>query len=570
MFWVRELGRVATRDTEKEWLEVARGKTVRQIEQLVSGKPPGARPSDPGRPEARRHVLRFDVSAETYATFREATALIRRRTAEPLDDDALLLQLAREILRGPSDAGRSSYQISVTVCERCQRGVQHGAGANVELSPEIVEMMTCDVQLIGRVDTRVDEGSDDLDAASNDVDSGEVSEATPSQELGVRDCDLHAAEVQTEGSDRVLEVDADSEVMLAETNGGTRAEAVRAKYPGNVLQAEAHAEVYAETGAEMVQDRAETGTEMVRAGADTEMHAETGAEMLQAAAGADALGGADGESLHVLRAAEVLRAETDDEVSRAEHRPIQERRPALRLVSSRSRIPNSGRQSGLAVQHTHVGPVHSHAGPAVRTVQHTHVGPVHSHAGPAVRTVQHTHVGPVHSHAGPARSAVAVARPIAAAAHLPKATQSIAPAVRRHVYHRDRGRCVVPGCNFGGFLDVHHLNPRAEGGGHDTENLVTLCEGHHKALHTGQLWIEGSPSKKLRFLRADGTKYTDPPSARTIAVGEQVFGALRGLGFSERQARSAVRHVLETAETLCASTLLRAALVWLSAPLGSV
>ncbi|MFO7181616.1 MAG: HNH endonuclease [Pseudomonadota bacterium] len=151
---------------------------------------------------------------------------------------------------------------------------------------------------------------------------------------------------------------------------------------------------------------------------------------------------------------------------------------------------------------------------------------------------------------------------------LPKATQSVAPAVRRYVHHRDRGRCVVPGCNFGAFLDVHHLNPRAEGGGHDPENLVTLCDGHHTALHTGQLSLEGSPSTKLRFLRADGTKYTDPPSARAIAAGEQVFGALRTLGFSERQSKSAVKHVLETAETPCPATLLRAALALLTQSLA--
>src|SRR5690606_26706451 len=181
--------------------------------------------------------------------------------------------------------------------------------------------------------------------------------------------------------------------------------------------------------------------------------------------------------------------------------------------------------------------------------------------------VQCTHVGRLRSHVGPLRSVVAAATPIAEGT-LPKATQSIAPAVRRYVYHRDRGRCVVPGCSFGGFLDVHHLNPPAEGGGHDPENLVTLCEGHHTALHRGQLSIEGSPSTKLRFLRADGTEYTDPPSVRAIAVGEQVFGALRRLGFSERQARSAVRRVLETAETLCTATLLRAALGVLTAPRG--
>ncbi|HLV67448.1 MAG TPA: hypothetical protein VKY73_16615, partial [Polyangiaceae bacterium] len=95
---VRELARVATPDTVHEWLGAARGRTVRQIERLVSGKARGEHPADPGRPEARRRVLRFDVSAQTYATFREAAAAIRRRSSEPMNDDALLLQVAREIL----------------------------------------------------------------------------------------------------------------------------------------------------------------------------------------------------------------------------------------------------------------------------------------------------------------------------------------------------------------------------------------------------------------------------------------------------------------------------------------
>ena len=37
----RELTRVATPPTEKEWLEAAQGRTVREVEQLVSGHRPG-------------------------------------------------------------------------------------------------------------------------------------------------------------------------------------------------------------------------------------------------------------------------------------------------------------------------------------------------------------------------------------------------------------------------------------------------------------------------------------------------------------------------------------------------
>jgi len=149
-------------------------------------------------------------------------------------------------------------------------------------------------------------------------------------------------------------------------------------------------------------------------------------------------------------------------------------------------------------------------------------------------------------------------------ARLPKATQTIPPAVRRHVVHRDRGRCVVPGCTHATFVDGHHLWPRAEGGTHDPDNLVTVCANHHIALHAGRLTIEGSPSTKLRFLRADGSLYTEAPSARAVAVAEQVFGALRRLGFSERESKAAVARVLKTAETPCAETLLRAALAVLT------
>src|ERR1041384_8350170 len=67
---VRELTRVATPVTEASWLAAARGKNLRQIEELVADHRPGDRPDDPPDPEARTHVVRFDLSAETYAVLR--------------------------------------------------------------------------------------------------------------------------------------------------------------------------------------------------------------------------------------------------------------------------------------------------------------------------------------------------------------------------------------------------------------------------------------------------------------------------------------------------------------------
>lgn len=44
---LREVTRVATASTEREWLEAARGRTVREVERLVSGHTRGSHPSDP-------------------------------------------------------------------------------------------------------------------------------------------------------------------------------------------------------------------------------------------------------------------------------------------------------------------------------------------------------------------------------------------------------------------------------------------------------------------------------------------------------------------------------------------
>jgi hypothetical protein len=67
---IRELTRVATSDNESEWIAATRDRTLRQIEQLVSGHRPGDTPDDPPDDAARRHVLRFEVGGEVLATFR--------------------------------------------------------------------------------------------------------------------------------------------------------------------------------------------------------------------------------------------------------------------------------------------------------------------------------------------------------------------------------------------------------------------------------------------------------------------------------------------------------------------
>ena len=51
---VRELTRVAVRETEHEWLELARDKTLRQLEQMLAGKRSGDTPASPPDLSAQR------------------------------------------------------------------------------------------------------------------------------------------------------------------------------------------------------------------------------------------------------------------------------------------------------------------------------------------------------------------------------------------------------------------------------------------------------------------------------------------------------------------------------------
>ena len=125
-------------------------------------------------------------------------------------------------------------------------------------------------------------------------------------------------------------------------------------------------------------------------------------------------------------------------------------------------------------------------------------------------------------------------------AKTPRAKQSIPPAIRRLVLRRDGGRCRVPGFRHATFVDVHHLDPRSEGGGNDPENLATLCPAHHRANHRGELVVEGRPTTGLRFFHADGTAYGGSLSATVAAVRAKACRALQGMGYREKEAKRAL------------------------------
>ena len=152
---VRELTRVVTPATEAAWIARARGKNLREIEELVAHRKPGDTPDDPPDPQPRRHVVRFELSGETFALLRQTRTVLDDEHGQSLGDDQLVAAMCRAVLDGASTTeptGRAKFQVALTVCERCGTGWQEGAGAQIVVGPDVVERAMCDAQHVGSID----------------------------------------------------------------------------------------------------------------------------------------------------------------------------------------------------------------------------------------------------------------------------------------------------------------------------------------------------------------------------------------------------------------------------------
>ncbi len=66
-------------------------------------------------------------------------------------------------------------------------------------------------------------------------------------------------------------------------------------------------------------------------------------------------------------------------------------------------------------------------------------------------------------------------------------SQSLKQTTKDHILARDEGRCTYRQgnrrCTERVYLHVHHIQPKELGGTDDSQNLTTLCSGHHRAIH---------------------------------------------------------------------------------------
>jgi hypothetical protein len=152
---VRELCRVVVPETETEWLEHARGKCLRELEEAVAQREPGDLPTDPPRPDAAPMRISFEVKPETYALFRQVWKQLESECGHSLDGDSLVSAILHAAAAPPDSEerkGRAKFQIAITRCDWCKRAVQHGAGRTFAIGQAALERAECDAQSIGSLD----------------------------------------------------------------------------------------------------------------------------------------------------------------------------------------------------------------------------------------------------------------------------------------------------------------------------------------------------------------------------------------------------------------------------------
>jgi hypothetical protein len=92
----------------------------------------------------------------------------------------------------------------------------------------------------------------------------------------------------------------------------------------------------------------------------------------------------------------------------------------------------------------------------------------------------------------------------------------------RQLRHRDRG-CRFPGCGSTAFANAHHIVWWSRGGATDLNNLLLICGFHHRLIHEHGWTIERAGDGRVRWFRADGSRYRGGPERRTMNADHDAF-----------------------------------------------
>ncbi|MEZ4339006.1 MAG: hypothetical protein R3B82_20505, partial [Sandaracinaceae bacterium] len=153
---VRELCRVATPETEVEWLQSVEGKRAREVQREVAARSVGDRPSDPGDESLAPRRVTLTLSPDAFALLESARGKVTAERGEHVDDSGFVREVMLAYLAGGGerDAGTAAFQIAMTVGPD-GRARMHAGAEDVAVDDVVLQMACCDAQEVGVVDDGV-------------------------------------------------------------------------------------------------------------------------------------------------------------------------------------------------------------------------------------------------------------------------------------------------------------------------------------------------------------------------------------------------------------------------------
>jgi hypothetical protein len=148
----KELSRVMTPRTQSAYLQRARGKNLRDIEELVAGHKKGDDPDAPKDPAlmTRRWVVELPPSVD--ALLQQCRLAAANEQGSHVDDANLIELLCRDFLAGSSaPAGKPSrpaHRIVIQKCDDCARAWQEAPGRRVPLEDHELALAECDADIV--------------------------------------------------------------------------------------------------------------------------------------------------------------------------------------------------------------------------------------------------------------------------------------------------------------------------------------------------------------------------------------------------------------------------------------
>jgi hypothetical protein len=123
-------------------------------------------------------------------------------------------------------------------------------------------------------------------------------------------------------------------------------------------------------------------------------------------------------------------------------------------------------------------------------------------------------------------------------------TRNVPPSIGRALKLRDT-TCRFPGCCESRYVDAHHIKHWADGGETSLDNLVTLCQYHHRQLHRGSFSMsvdKTSANQQLVFATPSGKSIEVSHFPQFPGVSAETFHEALGVMAPSVDPKTCVTH----------------------------